>query len=387
MTERAGRRLWRRHTRSGAVIVWLACALGCGGGAPQAEVPRVPVARQAAVGKMVKAVARAARPDARKEAVALLEEAVEEDPELWEARYDLGILLAQTGALDAAREQLERAHALAPNAEDVVAALGEVLRRKGEHAAAAVVLTTFVTTYPAASQARRVLVAVLREGGQPDVALVHARELLKREPGDAAALAELSLTHLEQQQVDIAELLIQEALKGEPRAVVLRAAGLIALARGEDALAFAHFARATELDPNDTAAGLNTATVLLQAGVFERAEKHFRAVLEVEPEASAAKLGLAAALRGQGTRDRPAPYLAAEALLKEILRATPGDWAAAHNLAILYAESMDRPAEATAHFSEFLSLAPAQHPARAKAQKWVDDHAADKAEPSPQAQQ
>jgi tetratricopeptide (TPR) repeat protein len=262
-----------------------------------------------------------------------------------------------------------------------------VLRRKGEHAAAAPVLTTFVTTYPEASQARRVLVAVLREGGQPEAALVHARELLKRQPGDAAALAELALTHLEQQQVDIAELLIQEALKGEPRAVVLRAAGLIALARGEDALAFAHFARATQLDPNDTAAGLNTATVLLQAGVFERAEKHFRAVLEVEPEASAAKLGLAAALRGQGTREKQAPYLAAEVLLKEILRATPGDWAAAHNLAVLYAESMDRPAEATEHFSEFLSNAPPQHPGRAKAQKWVDEHATAKAEPRPQAQQ
>ena len=118
-------------------MVVFAFAFGCGGSAPAPEVPRVPVARQAAVGKMVKAVSRAARPDARKEALALLEEAVKEDPELWEARYDLGVLLAQSGALDRAREQLERAHALAPNAEDVVAALGEVLRRKGEHAAAA----------------------------------------------------------------------------------------------------------------------------------------------------------------------------------------------------------------------------------------------------------
>ena len=49
-------------------------------------------------------------------------------------------------------------------------------------------------------------------------------------------------------------------------------------------MAFGHFAKATELDPNDTAAGLNTATVLLQAGVYDRAEKHFRAVLAVEPD-------------------------------------------------------------------------------------------------------
>jgi len=157
--------------------------------------------------------------------------------------------------------------------------------------------------------------------------------------------------------------------------VVERAAGLIALKRGEDAIAFGHFAKATELDPNDTAAGLNTATVLLQAGVYDRAEKHFRAVLAVQPESVEAKLGLAAALRGQGSRNDQGPYRAAESLLKEILALTPGDWAAAHNLAVLYAESMDRPEQATAEYSRFLSHAPSEHPARAKAQKWVDDHA------------
>jgi tetratricopeptide (TPR) repeat protein len=132
---------------------------------------------------------------------------------------------------------------------------------------------------------------------------------------------------------------------------------------------------------------LNTATVLLQAGVYDRAEKHFRAVLAAEPDAEAAKLGLAAALRGQGSRDKPGPYLAAETLLKEVLAAAPENWAAAHNLAVLYAESMDRPADATALFSEFLSRAPSEHPARTRAQKWVDEHAVAAAEPSQRAAQ
>jgi Flp pilus assembly protein TadD len=114
----------------------------------------------------------------------------------------------------------------------------------------------------------------------------------------------------------------------------------------------------------------------VQAAVNERAENHFRAVLAVEPDAGAAKLGLAAALRGQGTREHPAPFQAAEALLLEVSSANPQDWAAAHNLAVLYAESMDRPSEATVRYNQFLSLAPPEHPARAKAQKWVDDHGA-----------
>ena len=363
--------------RAGLMALVAALALGCGSAPVVEQAPRMPDARKAALGKMVRAVEQSHAGAASDEALALLTHAVEEDPDLWEARYDLGVLLARRGDLKHAREQLERAHALAPNAEDVVVALGEVLRRSEDFEAAAQLLTTFVSRFEGASRARRVLVMVLREARQPELALTHARALLKQSPGDPAALAELALTHLELGQVEVAELMIVRALESGPRAAVVeRAAGLIALARGEDALAFSHFARATELDPSDTAAGLNTATVLLEAGVYDRAEKHFRAVLAVEPDADAAKLGLAAALRGQGNRDHPGPFQAAEALLREILDATPEHWAAAHNLAVLYAESMDRPADATALYNRFLDLAPSEHPGRAKARKWVEDHAA-----------
>jgi tetratricopeptide (TPR) repeat protein len=112
--------------------------------------------------------------------------------------------------------------------------------------------------------------------------------------------------------------------------------------------------------------------------VYPRAEQHFRAVLGVDPDSEAAKLGLAAALRGQGRREDPEPYRAAEVLLREILATLPEHWAATHNLAVLYAESMDRPLDATAQFARFLSIAPASHPARARAQKWVDEHTATK---------
>lgn len=379
MTARAtplcGHALVRRPPRWRAFAYLL--ALGCGASSVVQEAPRVPDARKAALGKMVRAVEQAGTGAPSDESIELLRKAVSEDPDLWEARYDLGVLLARRGDLKNARQQLEQAHALAPNAEDVVVALGEVLRRTEDHDAAARVLTAFVSRFDGAVRARRVLVVVLREARQLDTAITHARALLVQAPGDPASLAELALTHLELGQVEVAELLVVRALEaGRHAAVVERAAGLIALARGEDALAFSHFARATELDPSDTAAGLNTATVLLQAGVYDRAEKHFRAVLAVEPAAEAAKLGLAAALRGQGTREHPAPFQAAEALLLELSIANPQDWAAAHNLAVLYAESMDRPGDATARYSQFLSLAPSEHPARAKAQKWVDDHGA-----------
>jgi Flp pilus assembly protein TadD len=119
-------------------------ALGCGGSAVQQQAPTVPPARKEAVGKMMRAVDSAAHAKGQPQAIDLLKQASAEDPGHWEARYDLGVLYAHAGQLGPARQELERAHALAPNAEDVVAALGEVLRRSDEPAAAADVLGRFV---------------------------------------------------------------------------------------------------------------------------------------------------------------------------------------------------------------------------------------------------
>jgi Tfp pilus assembly protein PilF len=93
----------------------------------------------------------------------------------------------------------------------------------------------------------------------------------------------------------------------------------------------------------------------------------------VEPDSSAAKLGLAAALRGLGAK-HPGNFAAAENLLKEVLAAAPGHWAASYNLAVLYAEYMNKPEAARELYREFLATAPSEHPARATAEKWLGDH-------------
>lgn len=366
---------WRR----GLSLPLLPCALlllHCASSTPVREAPRVAAARESAVRKLRLATEQPSTPSGRRRAMELLTAAVAEDDQLWEARYDLGVLLAGQGKLAPAVRQLVAARELAPNAEDVTTALSEVLRRQGDARRAARVLEDFVARHPAALRARRAWIVALRESGQVRASLAQARALLERRPGDPAALAELALCHLAEGQVDVAELVARQALEANAdSAVVRRAAGLVALERGEDALAFTHFARATQLDPKDTAAGLNTATVYLRAGVFEQAEKHFRMVLKAEPDSVDAKLGLAAALRGQGSRDRPEPYRECESVLLSLLESLPEHWVASYNLAVLYAESLDRPADAVAQYLRFLSRAPTEHPARMRARRWVDDHA------------
>jgi tetratricopeptide (TPR) repeat protein len=164
--------------------------------------------------------------------------------------------------------------------------------------------------------------------------------------------------------------LIQEALKADPdSAVAERTAGLISLKKGDDAVAFRHFARASELDPKETAARLNVGTVLLEAGIYDRAATEFRGVIAVERDNTAAAIGLAAALRGTGKRDNQAPYHESEKLLKGVLDREPKNLSATYNLAILYSDFMQRPADAKPLFKRFLDDAPKSHPARPDAEK------------------
>jgi len=357
-----------------AVALWLSlvvCACG-GGSAKQAAAPVLGPAHPQAVEKLVAAVRAAQEKGGDQRAIGLLDEALKSDPQLWEARYNRGILLARQGELAASDEELSRAVELAPNAEDVAVALAEVRRRRGQPTRAAEALEAFVAKHPNAVVARIALVGALRESGKVERAIAHAREVLVRRPNDPQALAELALSHLEVDQVDTAELINQEALKAQTKsAPAERTAGLIALSRGDDALAFQHFSRASELDAKDTTARLNMATVLLQAGVYDRAVQEFRAVLAVNPDDVAATLGLAAALRGTGGRENAQAYQEARRLLETLLEREPNNAAATFNLAILYADFLQQPDKAKPLFERFLKLAPENHPARALAAKRI----------------
>ncbi|HEY3494246.1 MAG TPA: tetratricopeptide repeat protein [Polyangiaceae bacterium] len=347
-------------------------ALACGSSSTQNKAAALPPANPVAVSKLAQGVNASKDKDGRKRAIELLEQAVSADGGLWEGRYNLGVLLAANGDLVAAEKQLSEAHKLAPNAEDVVVALGEVRRRLGDYSGAAEVLGEFVKQNPDAGLARTTLVSALREDGKIDEAIKQAQAALVRHANDPYALSELALAQLERNELDTAELLSKEALKAAPQsAVAERTAGLIALERGDDAVAFRHFQRASELDPNDTTARLNTGTVLLQAGVYERATNELRAVVQAEPDNTLAELTLAAANRGRAKRDDMGAYAESEKLLLEVLDREPKNLAATFNLAVLYADFLKRPAEAEKLFRRFLSDAPEKHPARAEAERFL----------------
>ena len=357
--------------RVGILVLCLASqALGCTGRQGASESPKPTRGDPHAVSAMLKAVQASSESEGRKRAVTLLEQAVKLDPDLWEAHFNLGILATEAGEYEKALHHLEKSHAAAPNAEDIVVALAHVHERMGNPKLAVTVLEPYVKRFPDAIAARTVLIASLRVSAKLNEARIHAREVLIRHPGDPQALAELALTHLAGGEADLAALIVQEALKAEPpSAVAERTAGLVALHQGDDALAFKHFERAGELDPDDILARLNMATVLLKAGVYEASAKHFSAVLQRYPKETSAMLGLAAALRGQGSRDKKEPYVRAEKLLLAILELEPTHVAAHHNLALLYANFLENKPGAKRHYQLFLKHAPKGHPGRSRAKE------------------
>lgn len=350
--------------------------LACGGGSnssgPKAASKAMPPANPLATQRMLEAVTASRDPQQRQRAIALLREAIAIDAGLWEARYDLGVLLAHAGDLANAHEQLQIASRAAPDREDVVMALAEVERRRGSNKDAARSLTDFVKTYPSALGARTLLVSALRDSGQHESAIFQAREVLLRKPGDAAALAELALCYLGKGERDTAQLLVKQALDARTKsAIAHRVQGLIFLSGGDDALAFASFAKAAEIDPTDTTSRLNMGAVLLRAGAYAKAAEQYKSALAEARDDAIAQVGLAAALRGDSEGKKGKLLDEARALLEKVLQRDPHNVAANFNLGLLYADSLKRPVDAKPYFERFLEDAPKDDPSRQEAERQI----------------
>lgn len=350
---------------------------------PTIAAVQPPPANPAAVGKLVQAV-RAIKDGHRDRGVSQLREVIQIEPNLWEAHYDLGVVLTDGGDLGGAEPELALAARLVPDSEDVAVALAEARRRRGEHKSAAEGLSDFVHSHSSALVARTLYVAALRDSGQIEKAIAEAREVLVRKPGDATALAELALSHLSKGEKDAAELLAKQALDANPNSPVThRAMGLLDLAKGDDANAFAEFRRASQADPRDTTSRLNMGVVLLRAGAYAKAEEQYRVILRVSPEDHGAEVGLAASLRGEADAQHPHKLDEARALLDRVLASDAHDTSALFNLGVLYADFLKKPLDGAAYFKRFLADAPADHPLRAEADRYVSAASASRPPSSP----
>jgi tetratricopeptide (TPR) repeat protein len=312
-----------------AVLVLASVLLACSGAAvvrKPVEAAKVADPRAARLYLDAVELMAAAGAENQARAIAGFEAALRADPGLWEAHYNLGVLLRRRGELRPALPHLQRAHELQPAAGEPLIALAEAQYALGQREDAADLLSEYIHDHPEANQVRVALTAVLRERGAYDAALASARQVLVRDPAHVPALLEIGRVYKVKGAFDVAEVVFQKALTLDSHsAPAHNDLGLLALARGDTQRAFDEFEKATSSDARFVPARLNRASVLLRAGDYAAAKREYVQVLEVAADSVDAHVALGVCLRGL---NKPAE---AELEYQKALAAAPNHAAALFN--------------------------------------------------------
>ena len=285
------------------------------------------------------------------EAVAAFRAAIAQDPKLWEAWLDIGVIELRRARLADASRALQKSLEIyaSPEALD---ALGEVYLRQGKAQEAIDLYERALRKNPDDVRSRNALASALRHAGKLDAAEAECRAILGSHAFDPTAYATLGAIKIDRGQLDLAELLLQRGLVRHPdHPLLLVNLGLVALKRGDDQTAFANFDKASAKDPSFVVGRLNKAALFLGAGDHTRARAELDAVLAIEP-------GNTDALLAQGIALRLAGDQAGARRSWERVLAIDGDHAAAHfNLAVLEMDFAEKPDAARKHLERYLQVA------------------------------
>ena len=349
---------------------------GCGGGSTSNQpetLAELPPADPAAVREFLAGNRFMGRPGRgnQRRARRRFQKAIQIDPNLWEAHYNLGVLQRRAGDLEAAAGSFDAALQIQPRAPEPLLAAAEVDYARGEQGAAAERLETLLEGDPENLDARVALAVMLREDERYDAALEQAREVLVRDPQNIRALLEIGRAYRAREQYEVARLVLDKAVQLAPEdapglmAEVRNEQGLLELDRGDTQAAFQAFEQAIALDAAYEPARMNMGSVLLHAGDFAGAVAQYEAVLEQHPDDLAARVAYGAALRGQGEHRQ------ARRQYERVLEADPENADALFNLAVLQAEFVDERTESRATFQRYLDAAPRRHPKREQAEEYL----------------
>lgn len=351
------------------LLFWM--VQGCGGASSEGSASTLPPLDPRAVsefnaGNRLLGRGRISRARSR------LERAVEIDPNLWEAHYNLGVIDRRSGQTSRAIQYFETARRIQPSASEPTLALAELKYAAGELGEAASLLRDVVEADPDNLPARVALATVLREDGSLSDALTAAREVLIRDSSNISALLEVGRIYRVRDEPDVSELVFKKALAiladaEEPRRVaeIKNELGLLALARGDTQAAFVAFQEAIAADAAFTPAHMNQGSVLLKSGDYAGAVAEYRAVLEVDGDDLDARCALGVALRGSGE------LLAARRTYRAILDEDASYAPALFNMGVLLAEFADQRPQARRFFQRFLDAAAGDDPKRARAEQYL----------------
>ncbi len=361
-----------------------ACALcACGGGPPRAtpqaaaggrpRATRDPINPKAA--KEFEGAMRALRvggPEAQDTARARLRAAVEADPSLWEAWYDLGVIAYKEGDDDTAADAFSRALRLKQSHTPTLLARAEAYRRSGRRKEARAdyeaALKTTEEDDPNRKDAAARLASLLRDAGEFDDAVDILRDTVRVSGANARIYTELGLIYVAQKRLDLAQLVLTKAAELDAKdPAIYNAFAVLALRQGKAQEAFERFDQAVSLDPSYLDARFNKAAVLLDAGDYVRAKAELTTIVEKRPDDHAAFVALGVAQRG--LKDFAAAKTTWDRVIKEAPRRSAPRADAMFDVAILQLDYMNDAAGGRTALERYLQEAPVSHGKRQAAEE------------------
>ncbi len=257
-------------------------------------------------------------------------------PDSRDARYNLGVDLANRQEYDRAIERFNETLRLDPHHSGALASLGRAWHLQGETEQAIPKYMEALRLKDDMSRVHRWLGSALQEIGNTDEAARHFSEAIRLEPESVEASSDLGIMLVQQGRIDAALPHLAKAVEADPNNATVRYNLGLALAKlGRLDQATKHFTECVRLAPNNFDARSCLAGALAMQGQIEWAVANYQVAVRIRPDSADTHGRLADLLQRQGkNEDAVVHYRAA-------LRVAPEKWGLVNNLATLLMTTRD----------------------------------------------
>ncbi len=277
--------------------------------------------------------------------------ALDADPDLAEADYNLGVLAERQGKKSEAQGHYRTALRKKPSLSAAAENLAVIAQNDGDLPGAVSLYQEILKQNPDDPGARARLAEIFRIQGDHDRAMEYARAALMREPKALLAYKVMMQSYFERKQYSMAKLVALRAMKiDESDPEMHYTLGQIAQAENDPDTARAEFRKAFEAKPDYLPALAQLARTAMRDENYAGAEQLLRKILQLDGKSAEAHLNLGIAYKGLGQFDKAMQeYDAAEKL-------DPRLSAVYLNRAILLHRHKDAPERALELYKKYLSL-------------------------------
>jgi tetratricopeptide (TPR) repeat protein len=278
--------------------------------------------------------------------------ALEADPNLAEADYNLGVLAEKQGKKDEAKGWYQSALKKKPTLRQASENLAVMAQNAGDVPGAVTLYQDVLKKYPDDAASRARLAEIYRQTGDHGKAMELARAALMRDPQSTTALKVMMRSYVDRKQLALAKLVALRAVKIDDNDPELHhTVALILQQEGDADGALFEFKRALEVSADYLPSHILLAQMALEAEDYPGAEEHLRKILQAGGNNAAAHLNLGVAYKGQGQFDK------AMQEYDEAEKADPKLAAIYLNRAIILHRAKDAPERAVELYKKYISMA------------------------------